>query len=80
MPAHHGMTPLIAAAGMGAAERRTSDVVHPPDLTKVIELLVSAGADVNTRDSKYQRTALGWALKSGYTEIVGLLKAHGATE
>jgi len=45
----------------------------------VAELLIVKGADVNAKN-KWDRTALGIALREGHTEIVELLRKHGAKE
>ena len=45
----------------------------------VVKALISDGADVNTKDNK-GRTPLRWAKNSGHTEIVELLRKHGAKE
>ena len=60
-----GMTPLMLAA---ACDHTSPDVIR---------LLLSKGADVRAK-SPEDETALDWALKSGSTPIVALLKAAGA--
>src|SRR5207245_5242061 len=60
-----GMTPLMLAA----ANDHTS-----PD---VIRLLLAKGADLQAKSPEGE-TALDWALKSGSTPVVALLKAAGA--
>jgi ankyrin repeat protein len=42
-------------------------------------LLIEAGANVNS-ESKIRYTALMWAYKEGYLDIVNLLKKHGAKQ
>jgi ankyrin repeat protein len=44
---------------------------------EVVKLLIEAGANVNS-ESKIRYTALMWAYKEGYLDIVNLLKKHGA--
>jgi ankyrin repeat protein len=47
--------------------------------TETVELLLSHGADVHARD-KDGDTALKWASRGGFNNVVRLLKAHGAKE
>lgn len=74
------VTPLIHAAlitivwGFDPDYDRTS-----PNLLEIVKVLLAAGADVNARTEKGM-TALNYALKTGKTGIVDLLKAHGAKE
>ena len=54
--------------------------LHPAALyghKEVVELLITAGADVNAKE-KYEKTPLHHAAKAGYYEIVELLIAAGA--
>jgi ankyrin repeat protein len=44
-----------------------------------VKALLSKGADIKTKD-KWGRTALIRAVGNGHTEIVELLKQHGAKE
>jgi uncharacterized protein len=44
-----------------------------------VRVLLENGADVNAKD-RDGMTALNWALKSGHSRIIELLKAHGAKE
>jgi ankyrin repeat protein len=57
-------TPLILAAHHGYVE--------------IVQLLIAAGADVNTSEERYGFTALTSAAKEGHGYIVGLLLAAGA--
>jgi ankyrin repeat protein len=45
----------------------------------MVELLIANGANVNAKDGG-GRTALWYAQKEGYTEIIELLRKHGAKE
>jgi cytohesin len=47
--------------------------------TNLVELLVSSGADINVKD-KDGRTPLSYAIERGHTEVVELLRKHGAKE
>jgi len=43
-----------------------------------VRTLLDHGAEVNTAEPEYGLTALAWAARDGYPEIVDLLLAHGA--
>jgi ankyrin repeat protein len=49
------------------------------EIKAIVELLIARGAKVNARDGA-KRTPLWYARKEGYSEIVELLKKHGAKE
>jgi ankyrin repeat protein len=49
------------------------------EIKAMVELLIARGANVNSRDGD-NRTPLWYARKEGYSEIVELLKKHGAKE
>jgi len=63
-----GRTPLHIAAWYAAVSKPT-----------IVELLLSKGADINLKDNN-DKTALSYAIENGYTEIVELLRKHGAKE
>jgi ankyrin repeat protein len=63
-----GRTPLHIAAWYAANKN-----------PKIVELLISKGADINTEDNN-DKTALLYAIENGHTEIIELLKKHGAKE
>lgn len=59
-----GFTPLMIAAGLGQSQ--------------IVELLLTAGADVHTLDPRMGATALHKAAQSGNADVAALLLAHGA--
>jgi hypothetical protein len=66
LPDERGFTPLILAAG--------SETRNP----EVVQLLIEKGAKMDAKDENGE-TALTWARKMGYTRVVKLLRAAGAT-
>ncbi|HEV2702979.1 MAG TPA: ankyrin repeat domain-containing protein [Steroidobacteraceae bacterium] len=73
-----GVTPLMAAAGLGSNEIDTrGKYVTEKDAIAAIDLLVKAGADVNVIDNRGQ-SALYGAAYWGWNDVIKDLVAHGA--
>ena len=73
-----GVTPLMAAAGLGSNEIDTRGRFKTqPEQVASIDLLVKAGAEVNAQDRNGQ-TALHGAALFGYNDVVKDLVAHNA--
>ncbi len=73
-----GITPLMAAAGMGSKEEDSTGRFKTQDeAIDAIDLCIKAGADVNAANSSGQ-TALHAAAQSGSDKVVEALIARGA--
>ncbi|MEP7352654.1 MAG: ankyrin repeat domain-containing protein [Acidobacteriota bacterium] len=73
-----GITPLMAAAGMGSKEEdSTGRFKTQEDALEAIELCLKAGADLNATNQQGQ-TALHAAAHSGFDKVIEFLAAHGA--
>jgi uncharacterized protein len=78
LPNIQGITPVMAAAGLGSNEIDTRGRFKTqPEQVACIDLLVKAGGDVNARDGRGQ-TALHGAALFGYDEVIKDLVAHNA--
>ena len=78
LPNLQGITPVMAAAGLGSNEIDTRGrFKNQPDQIAAIDLLVKAGADVNAHDGRGQ-TALHGAALFGYDDVIKDLVAHHA--
>jgi ankyrin repeat protein len=78
LPNIQGVTPLMAAAGLGSNEIDTRGRFKTqPDQIASIDLLVKAGADVNAHDNNGQ-TALHGAALFGYDDVIKDLVVHNA--
>jgi ankyrin repeat protein len=78
LPQIAGITPLLAAAGVGASGVDTRGTLRTePQMVETLQLLLAAGSKVNEVDSQ-GRTALHGAAQGGRDEIVKLLAAKGA--
>ncbi len=73
-----GITPLMAAAGLGTKEEDTTGRFKTEsDAIESIKLLLAAGMDINAANGQGQTALHGAALK-GSDEIVKFLADHGA--
>src|SRR5580704_13627274 len=73
-----GMTPLMAAAGLGSKEEDTTGRKKTePEAIASIQLCLGAGADVNAADNQGE-TALHGAAQKGDDQVVQFLADHGA--
>ncbi len=73
-----GMTPLMAAAGLGAKEEDTTGRKKTEaDAIASIKLCLDAGADVNALNNQGD-TALHGAAQKGFDQVVQFLADHGA--
>jgi ankyrin repeat protein len=73
-----GITPLMAAAGMGTKEEDTTGRFKTEDeINEAIDLLLGAGANINAKGAQGQ-TALHAAAQWGYDKVAEHLIAKGA--
>jgi ankyrin repeat protein len=78
IPTKSGITPLMAAAGLGTKEEDTTGrKVTQTDAVASIQLCLKAGVDVNAADNQGD-TALHGAAQKGYDQVVQFLVDHGA--
>jgi uncharacterized protein len=74
----NGMTPVMAAAGLGSKEEDTTGRKKTEaDAIASLKLCLDAGADVNAIDLQGD-TALHGAAQKGYDQVVQFLVDHGA--
>jgi len=74
-----GITPLMAAAGLGSKEEDTTGRFKTEaDAIESIKLCLDAGVDINAANGQGQ-TALHAAALKGYNKVVQFLADHGAS-
>jgi len=73
-----GVSPLMAAAGLGTKEEDTTGRLKTEaEAIAAIELCLKAGVDINAADSRGQTAVYGAAVH-GYDKVVEFLADHGA--
>lgn len=78
IPTKAGITPLMAAAGLGTKEEdTTARKKTEAEAIASIKLYLDAGVDVNTGDNQGD-TALHGAAQKGWDQVVQFLVDHGA--
>jgi ankyrin repeat protein len=78
LPTQRGVTPLMAAAGLGGSKIDTRGrYITEPQALAAVQLLLDHGADVNAADGSGQ-TALHGAAFRGWNDVIKLLVKHDA--
>jgi ankyrin repeat protein len=81
LPNIRGITPTMAAAGLGSVDADTRGYFTTPDVQQrsvaSLELLLAAGGEINTADNRGQ-TPLHGASFWGWNEVVQYLVDHRA--
>ena len=82
LPNRFGDLPITAAAGVGSTDADTRGWYITPDTQQraiaTLQLLLDAGADINTKGGRRQMTALHGAARWGWNDVIQFLVAHGA--
>jgi ankyrin repeat protein len=82
LPNTRGMTPVMAAAGLGSVDADTRGLYTTDDVQQrsieSLELLLAAGADINAKDGFRGLTPLHEAARWGWNDVVRFLVEHGA--
>jgi uncharacterized protein len=79
LPNIQGVTPIMAAAGLGSNEIDTRGRFKTQaQQVESIDLLVKAGGDINAHETRMGQTALHGAALFGYDDVVKALVAHNA--
>jgi ankyrin repeat protein len=82
LPNVQGITPTMAAAGMGSVDADTRGWFTTPDVQErsiaALKLLLEAGGDVNAAGGRRTQTPLHGAAFWGWNNVVQFLVDHGA--
>jgi uncharacterized protein len=82
LPNNQGMTPTVAASGMGSVDADTRGNYYLPDIQEraiaSLDLLLAHGGDVNGRAGRFQQSALDGAAFWGWNKVVEYLLTKGA--
>ena len=77
-----GVTPVMAAAGLGSVDADTRGLYTTEDVQQrsieSLKLLLAAGADINAKDGQRGLTPLHEAARWGWNDVVRFLVEHGA--
>jgi len=77
-----GITPFMAAAGVGSTDADTRGIYITEDVQQrsieSLKLLLAAGADINAKDSTRGLSPLHEAARWGWNDVVTFLVEHGA--
>jgi len=82
LPNNQGITPVMAAAGLGSVDADTRGFYTTSDVQQrsidSLQLLLKAGADINASGGRRQQTPLAAAAHWGWNDVVQYLFDHGA--
>jgi len=82
LPNTRGITPVMAAAGLGSTDADTRGFYTTEDVQQrsieSLKLLLAAGADINAKDGTRGLTPLHEAARWGWNDVVRFLVEHGA--
>jgi uncharacterized protein len=82
LPNNQGITPAMAAAGMGSVDADTRGLYTTADVQQrsiaSLDLLLKAGGEINGAGGRSQQTPLHGAAFWGWNDVVQFLVAHGA--
>ncbi len=82
LPNNQGITPTMAAAGLGSVDADTRGLYTTSDIQErsiaSLDLLLKAGGEINGAGGRSQQTPLHGAAFWGWNDVVKFLVAHGA--
>jgi uncharacterized protein len=82
LPNNQGITPTMAAAGLGSVDADTRGLYTTSDIQQrsiaSLDLLLKGGGEINAKGSRSEQTPLHGAAFWGWNDVVQFLLAHGA--